>query len=118
MGDSGSRCHSVCWPFGAEQPCNVCLVVAVHKAGFELLSVRSGPGAMGPPYRCRGGDAPEYTVEGVRKETRELLKRLRGPEGLAVRENVGKLADVMDRAWGPQGAARKEMLGFIETYVD
>jgi hypothetical protein len=104
--------------FGADQPANVPLLVLVHKAGFELLSVRSGPGAMGPPYRCRGEVAPEYTAEGVRKETRELLKRLGGPEGLEVMKNVNKLADVMDRAWGPQGAARADMLGFLEKYVD
>jgi hypothetical protein len=75
-------------------------------------------GASGIPYRCRDGDAPEYTVEGVRKETRELLGRLDSAEGRRVQENVRRLGDVADRAWAPNGAARQEMHGFLEKYID
>jgi hypothetical protein len=97
---------------------NAALLTLVHQAGFELLAVRTGIGASGAPYRCRDGPAPEFTVDGVRKETRELLRQLDGPKGQQVRENVGRLAAMIDRAWGPKGAAREEMLGFLKTYVD
>jgi hypothetical protein len=97
---------------------NAALLTLVHQAGFELLAVRTGIGASGAPYRCRDGPPPEFTVDGVRKETRGLLKQLAGPEGQQVRENVGRLAAMIDRAWGPKGVAREEMLGFLKTYVD
>jgi hypothetical protein len=89
----------------------------VHKAAFELLSVRTGPGAQ-PPYRCIGGPQPEFTVEGVRKETRDLLKRLDGEEGRQVRTNLEVLGKLSDSAWAEGGSAKQEMNGFLRAYID
>jgi hypothetical protein len=82
-----------------------------HEAGFELLSVRTGLGER-LPYRCGGGPAPDFSAEGVKKETRELLERLRGDDGRRVRANVERLGNTLQTSWEDGGAARVNLEEF------
>jgi hypothetical protein len=89
-----------------------------HEAAFEFLSVRTGELGEKLPYRCRNGSAPEFTTEGVKKETRELLKRMKGEEGRRVRANFERLGEAYGRNWEEGGEAKLNLEGFLTKYVD
>jgi hypothetical protein len=101
----------------ADQPGNALLLTVQHKAAFEFLSVRTGLGER-IPYRCRDGPAPEFSVEGTKKETRDLLKRIKEEEGRHVRANFERLGEAYGRNWEKGGEARVNIEGFLKKYVD
>jgi hypothetical protein len=111
------RLCRIFYPMGGDQPGNALLLSEGHKAAFELLSVRTGLGQR-LPYRCRDGPAPEFTVEGIRKETRELLRRLNGDEGRLVRAKFESLGDAYRNTWKEGGEARVNLDAFLTKFID
>jgi hypothetical protein len=108
------------WPFASDQPINAALLSLTHGAAFELLSVRSGAGAR-PPYRFNddhNSQSVAFTVDGVRKETHELLARLKSEEGVQVRANAEKLGDAMEGSWKKGGEADLQVEAFLGKFVD
>jgi hypothetical protein len=104
------------YPIAADQPGNALLMTVKHEAAFELLSVRTGSGAR-RPYRRGDAPEPEFSAEGVRRETRELLLRMKGEEGGRVRRNVEYLADVYGRTWNDGCEAKRNLDGFLAKYI-
>jgi hypothetical protein len=103
------------WPFIGDQPSNAALLSITHEAAFELLSVRSGLGAR-QPLRMEGEEPVDFSIEGVRKETRELLVKLKGSEGVRVRSNAERLGVELDKSWKEGGEASGELQSFLSKF--
>jgi hypothetical protein len=106
----------IMWPFGGDQPGNAALLSITHEAAFELLSVREGDGAQ-QPLRAKGKAPVDFSVNGVRKETQDLLIKLKGPEGQRVRANAERLGDELDKSWKEGGEARRELQRFMHKFL-
>lgn len=104
------------WPLIGDQPTNAALMSITHEAGFELLSIRDGPGAR-QPLRMEGKAPVDFSVDGVREETRELLVKLGGPEGMRVRANAVRLGEKLDKSWKEGGEARGELQKFMHVVM-
>jgi hypothetical protein len=76
------------WPICTDQPGNAAFLTVKHQAAFELLSVRTGI-ANKPPYRCHDGriPLPDFSLEGVKKETKQILLQIDEEEGRRRRAN-------------------------------
>lgn len=99
--------RSIFWPFEADQPMNAALVSIIHQAGYELIEARQGL-ALRPMHRLNGR-APEGTVEALRKEATEVLKKARGEDGQVRRMNAQRLGEQFASYWAPDGAGWKEL---------
>jgi hypothetical protein len=97
----------------ADQPGNAVLLSAEYGAAFELLSVRTGTGAR-QPLRLREAPPVDFSVHAVRRETRELLGKLGGEEGMRLRERARHLAVEMNESW-EGGEAARELEGFMRA---
>jgi hypothetical protein len=115
---SAHPCLRIFYPISGDQPANALLMTIKHEAAFEFLSVRTGVLGEQLPYRCRNGPVPEFSPDGVKKETRELLKRLNGEEGRRVRANFERLGEAYSRNWEESGEARLNLEGFLTKYVN
>jgi hypothetical protein len=105
------------WPFGGDQPSNATLMTVTHQAAFELVSVRTGEGARQPCHLA--GQIPiDFSIEGVRREVRELLEKLRGSEGAQVRTNAEALAVEMGKGWKRGGEADTQVDELLRAYFD
>jgi hypothetical protein len=104
------------WPFHADQPTNAALLSITHGAAFELLSVREG-GAARQPLRAKGKTPIDFSIEGVRKETRELLVKLKNSEGERVRANAVHLGEELEKSWKEGGEARGELQRFMQMFL-
>jgi hypothetical protein len=104
------------WPFSADQPANAALLSITHDAAFELLSVRAGDGAR-QPLRMRGKGTVDFSVDGMRKEVRALLDKLKGPEGTRVRANTLRLGEELDKSWHEGGQANEDAERFLHRFV-
>jgi hypothetical protein len=100
------------WPFIGDQPGNAALLSIMHNAAFELLSVRERAGAR-QPLQMDSKKPVDFSAEGARKETRELLVKLKGPEGERMRANAGRLDVELDKLWEEGGEARENLQGFF-----
>lgn len=88
-----------------------------HQAAFELVSVRMGEGARQPYYLA--DQAPvDFSIEGVRREVRDLLEKLRGSEGAQVRTNAEALAVEMEKGWKRGGEADTQADKLLRVYFD
>jgi hypothetical protein len=105
------------WPFSADQPANSALLSVTHEAAFELLSVREGDGAR-QPLRMEGKHTVDFTVNGVRQETREMLAKIKGAEGERIRENAEKLSRALDGSWKEGGEANQGLVKFMNMFID
>jgi hypothetical protein len=103
------------WPFIGDQPGNTALLSITHEAAFELLSVRDGVGAQ-QPLRMVGKAPVDFSVEGVRDETRALFAKINGFDGKRVRANVERLGTELDNAWKDGGEAREELQRFMSQF--
>jgi hypothetical protein len=104
------------WPLIGDQPGNAALLSITHEAGFELLSIRDGPGAR-QPFRMEGKAPVDFSVDGVRNETRELLVKIKGSEGARVRVNAARLGDELEKSWQDGGEAREELRRFMHMFM-
>ncbi|KAF5339270.1 hypothetical protein D9758_013333 [Tetrapyrgos nigripes] len=106
------------WPIGADQPLNAANMTLVKKAGFELIEVRTGEYGTRKMYRFKDSDPkdlPTFTVEAVRREIRELVTKLKGEEGLAVRKSFEKISREFLSGWNEGGEARESMDTFLKS---
>jgi hypothetical protein len=106
----------IMWPFGGDQPGNTALLSTTHGAAIELTTIRTGKGAQ-QPYRLAGQTPVDFSVGGVRREARELLVKLKGPEGLEIRKNTEALGEAMEKPWMEGGEAELELERFLNKYV-
>ncbi|KAF5345928.1 hypothetical protein D9758_011456 [Tetrapyrgos nigripes] len=113
------RVPQILWPQTADQPQNAATLTLSHKAGFELIEVRTGENGTRKPYRFKDSEPaqlPTFTVEAVRREIREVLQKLKGEEGLLVRKNFERLSREVLTSWdeNPRGEARESMEMFLK----
>ncbi len=100
------------WPFIGDQPLNTIHLTETLDTGYELLEVRTGNG-LRPVYRT--GKAPTGSVEAVRAEAADVLQRAFGEEGRAKRARLLALKERLDAAWGEGGASRRDVEAFLDT---
>lgn len=104
------------WPFAGDQPSNAALLNTVHRAAFELTTIRTGKGAQ-QPYSLADQAPVDFSEGGVRREARELLAKLKGPGGLEVRKNTEALGEAMEKPWMEGGEAVLELERFLNKYI-
>ncbi|KAF9257353.1 UDP-Glycosyltransferase/glycogen phosphorylase [Marasmius fiardii PR-910] len=102
------------WPMGADQPMNASLMTRRHRAGFQLISVRTGKHAK-KPYQCE--QQPLFDVEAVREELGQLLDKMKGEEGRTVRRNLERLREGVLEGFAEGGEARVEIEGILKEDV-
>ncbi|KAJ3744145.1 hypothetical protein DFH05DRAFT_1525159 [Lentinula detonsa] len=105
------------WPMGGDQPINAAVLSLTHKAAFELIEVRSGKDGTKPLLRFEGTEyKPTFTVDAVKAEVGEFLKKIKSDEGQLVRSNFEKLGKEMWRSWDEGGQSRVELNEFLDMY--
>jgi hypothetical protein len=105
------------WPFSADQPANTELLRGTHDAAFDLVSVRAGSRGAQQPLRLKGQPPVDFSIEGVRREVRDLLQKTKGPEGERVRANALRLSNELARSWREGGEASKEVERLLHQFV-
>ncbi|KAG7090300.1 hypothetical protein E1B28_011898 [Marasmius oreades] len=101
------------WPMSGDQPMNASLMTLKYRAGFQLISVRTGKHTK-RPYRC--DYEPSFSVEAVRKEFRLMVEKCRGEEGRMVRANFEQLREAVLHLWDIEGGeARVEIEEFLKA---
>lgn len=103
---------TIAWPFMGDQPLHALWMSEVLDTGFELLQVRSGPGAK---KAYRGG--PEGTEivgseEAVREEIKSVLTMCQGEVGERKRANAQRVRDLIREARQKDGSVDKELEAF------
>lgn len=99
--------HRICWPFLADQPSNAANISFTHNAGYELLEVRSGCGLW--PMRRFEDQAPNGSLEAVRREAIDVFTRARGEDGREKRRNAQKLSEEFKAIWKDGGRGWDEL---------
>ena len=102
----------ICWPFLGDQPANAIHLTETLDAGYELLEVRTGHG-LRPIYR--NGKTPSGTLEAVRAEAEDVLRRAFGEEGKAKRDRLLAVKERLDAAWEEGGASRRDAEAFLDA---
>ncbi|KAH9925921.1 UDP-Glycosyltransferase/glycogen phosphorylase [Epithele typhae] len=103
----------IMWPFVGDQPVNAVLVTDVHKVGYELLrEVRSGSGLR---KIFRTGYTPIGTIEAVKDEARDVLRRAFGEDGKEKRTRLQALQQAALGDWDEGGASRRDVTAFLAS---
>ncbi|KAF8577021.1 glycosyltransferase family 1 protein [Ramaria rubella] len=102
----------IAWPLDADQPINAAYLTLTLDVAFEMIEVRTGYGLK----PLRRGVTPAGTVEAVAKEARDIVLRLRGPEGVRKRKNAELLRDKLRGEWEEGGDARKNLQRFLNEF--
>ena len=97
-----------------DQPVTAAHVTENLHAGFELFQIRSGEG-LKPLHR--NGLTPTGSREAVGIEVRETIDLCRSEKGQEIRGNAEKLKVKFAEAWEEDGAARQEILNFLDKYA-
>ncbi|KAF8586996.1 glycosyltransferase family 1 protein [Ramaria rubella] len=99
----------IAWPIDADQPENATHLTLNLDVAFELIEVRTGPG-LKPLYR---GVTPAGTVEAVKREANDVVRRLQGPEGARKRKNAEAMKDRLAGEWEEGGNALTDLRKFL-----
>ncbi|OSC96255.1 glycosyltransferase family 1 protein [Trametes coccinea BRFM310] len=110
--------HRIFWPFEADQPLNAVRLTEHFSAAYELLEVCTG---LGLKPLCRNGKAPAGTLDAVRAEARDVLKRALGEEGAGKRAKALQLREAVRADWeepsgsgeGEGGASWRDFRAFV-----
>lgn len=81
--------------------------------GYELFEVRSGYGTS--PIARLNDYAPTATVDAVRSEFSEILKKALGDDGEEKRKNVREFQRRIAGRWKPDGVCWKEIDRIIDS---
>ncbi|KAG8975328.1 hypothetical protein FRC05_005887 [Tulasnella sp. 425] len=98
------------WPFAADQPVHAAYLTENLDAAFELVQVRTGPGAR-PPHR---GGKVIGTDEAIAAEIRQILADLKGEVGQRKRRNILAMQRKFLEAKAPGGSADLALKALVE----
>ena len=101
----------ILWPIAADQPVNAVHLADTLDVAYELIEVGHGSG-LGKIYRT--GRTPIGTVDAVKAELREVLDRAFGEDGARKRENLVALRKTLQTAWAEDGDARRDVEAFLD----
>ncbi|KAH9893517.1 UDP-Glycosyltransferase/glycogen phosphorylase [Cubamyces lactineus] len=109
----------IVWPVAADQEPNAVHLTDNLGIAYELLEVRLGA-ALGPIFRT--GRKITGTVDAVVQEFRDVLARAFGPDGEAKRVRLQAVRERLRDAWADggegddaRGIARREVESFLDT---
>ena len=97
----------ICWPFHVDQPTLAAQLSEINNVAYELFEVRTGERGLKPPHRL--GRAPTGTLDALRDEAHDVLRKAFGDDGLKKRANVKSLQEAILSAWNESGASRKDL---------
>ncbi|KIO31898.1 glycosyltransferase family 1 protein [Tulasnella calospora MUT 4182] len=97
------------WPFTTDQPFYATYLSQQLDCGFELIQVRTGPGAQQP----RRGGIVQGTDEAVAGEVKEVIECLGGEIGQKKRSNLAELRARLTQSLELGGAADSETEKFF-----
>ncbi|KIY44861.1 UDP-Glycosyltransferase/glycogen phosphorylase [Fistulina hepatica ATCC 64428] len=103
----------VLWPYTLDQPIIAAQLTLNFEAAFELIQVRTGPNTGRPMVR---GVTPSGTREAIAEEMNDIWKRMRGPEGDAIRQRVDLLRSRFKDDW-LHGEAKHAMDRFSQYMI-
>ena len=109
---NGAYEYRIFWPFGADQPLNAILCTDKHKIAYELLEVRTGH-VLKTIYRT--GFKPTGTLDALREEAQDALRKAFGEDGKAKRERVQALQNAVLNEWAEGGASKRDVLAFLDS---
>ena len=104
--------YRIFWPYGGDQPLS-----AIHNAehleiGYELIEVRSGHG-LKPIYRT--GRTPLGTVDAIQAEMRDVLQKAFGEDGARKRQKLAEITTAVNSQWAEGGASRRDIIRFLDS---
>ena len=102
----------IVWPFRADQPMNAVMLAENHKVAYELREVRTGEG-LRPIYR--DGFKAAGTLDAIKQEAREVLKKAFGEDGKEKRKRLAVLREAMLGEWQEGGASKKDVSDFLDS---
>ena len=102
----------IVWPYNTDQPLTAVHVSHVHRTGYELLEVRTGNG-LKPILRT--GYTPVGTVDAVRAEARDVLRRAFGEDGRECRVRLEGVRAAMLNEWKEGGGSLNSMTTFLNS---
>ncbi|KAG8944273.1 hypothetical protein FRC04_002069 [Tulasnella sp. 424] len=97
------------WPFATDQPFNAAYLSQQLDCGFELIQIRTGPGAGQP----RRGGIVQGTEEAIKAEVKEVLKCLGGEVGRKKTSNLLELRARLAKSLELGGTADSETERFF-----
>ncbi|KAI0633610.1 UDP-Glycosyltransferase/glycogen phosphorylase [Trametes polyzona] len=103
----------ILWPFLADQPLNAIHMTDTLQIAYELLEVRTGASGLHPIYR--NGRKPAGTLDALRAEVRDVLARAFGEDGARRRERLLALREKVVREWDEGGASLRDATAFLDT---
>ncbi|KAG9045077.1 hypothetical protein FS837_007066 [Tulasnella sp. UAMH 9824] len=98
------------WPFAADQPVHAAYLTENLDAAFELVQIRTGPGAR-PPRR---GGQVVGTDEVIAAEIRQVVADLKGEVGQRKRKNIEAVQKKFLEAKAPGGSADLALKALVE----
>ncbi|KAG8927744.1 hypothetical protein FRC01_006990 [Tulasnella sp. 417] len=98
------------WPFAADQPVHAAYLTENLDAAFEVVQVRTGPGAR-PPRR---GGQVVGTDEAIAAEIRQVVADLKGEVGQRKRMNIEAVQRQFLEAKTPGGSADLALKALVE----
>ncbi|CDO72757.1 hypothetical protein BN946_scf184994.g10 [Trametes cinnabarina] len=102
----------IAWPFHADQPLNAVRISEVLGIGYELIEVRTGHG-LHPLHR--NGRKPVGTIDALKAEANDVLRKAFGDDGAQKREKVLALKQSFDQEWEEGGTAWKDIHAFLDS---
>ncbi|KAI0353321.1 UDP-Glycosyltransferase/glycogen phosphorylase [Trametes cingulata] len=102
----------ILWPFGGDQPLNAVHISEQLKVGYELIEVRTGPG-LHTIYR--NGRTPVGTIEALKEEARDVLKKAYGEDGAEKRKRLEALTYSVTHEWEEGGHSLRDVTAFLDS---
>ncbi|KAG8907629.1 hypothetical protein FRC01_007614 [Tulasnella sp. 417] len=102
----------VYWPFAVDQPLNAAYLTTKVDCAFELLQVRTGPGAD-PPLR---GGSIDGSNDAVKAEIKQIAEDIKGEVGERKRQNLAAFREKI-LAELAEGGDSYEAIDHLITYA-
>lgn len=83
---------------------------------YELFEVRNGKLGLSPLIRL-GNMSPSGTVEAVRREVRDILRKAIGEDGKIKRMNAEQIGAELVRSWNIGNVCHAELVKLL-SYLD
>ncbi|KIJ24355.1 glycosyltransferase family 1 protein, partial [Sphaerobolus stellatus SS14] len=102
------------WPLFADQPYNAAILSLRLNVGYQLMEARTGTAGL---KALKRGIQPTGTDEALRRETLEIIEKMRTADGKLKRQNAQNLQAQMKAAWDEDGEAVTELKRLLENNI-
>ncbi|KAI0823359.1 UDP-Glycosyltransferase/glycogen phosphorylase [Trametes gibbosa] len=103
----------ILWPFVGDQPLNAVYMTDILQIAYELIEARSGEHGLHQIYR--NGRKPVGSTEALKDELRDVLGKAFGEDGAKKRERLLVLRDRVIRDWDEGGPSLRDATAFLAS---